>query len=412
VSWSVRTLEDAPWLDFFSEAFQADPEPLIDKLRAESWLVRTPLGGVVIDREHVQALLADRRLRSSLLDVVRLQGVTDGPLYEAIEHSLLALEGKDHTRLRKLVSRAFTPRAVDLHRPVMRQMLTSLVESLVPTGRCEFMADVADHYPIQVMCHLLGVPAEDHEEFARWNRAITWLLSFWLAQHRDEAEWGMSHMNDYVAGLVADRRKHPRDDLVTALVQAEDEGDRLSDQELQSMIGGLLFAGYDTTRNQLGLAMWLFAEHPDQWAALVERPGLAPNAVEEVMRVRGAVSVAPRVVAEDFAFDGYQLSAGTLLSLSTAGANHDPSAYDAPEQFDITARREPQLTFGGGPHYCLGANLARAEMQEALPILAKHMPRLALDGEPTWRLPLGIYGPETLPLTFSDKDGIRVQETG
>jgi cytochrome P450 len=400
----VKTLEDAPWLDFFSEAFQADPQPIVDALRKESWLVRTPVGGLVIDREHVQALLADRRLRSSLLDFMRMQGVTEGLLYEIADHSLLAREGEDHTRLRKLVSRAFTPRAVDVHRSVMRQTLATLVEPLSALGRCEFMADIADHYPIQVMCHLLGVPGEDHEDFARWNRAITWLLSFSLTEHREEAEWGMSHMSAYVDSLVADRRTHPRDDLVTALVQAEDEGDRLSDQELQSMIGGLLFAGYDTTRNQLGLAMWLFAEHPDQWVTLIERPDLAPTAVEEVMRFGGAVSVAPRVVAEDFVLDGYRLSAGTLLSLSTASANHDPAIYDAPEKFDITARREPQLTFGGGPHYCLGANLARAEMQEALPILAKYMPELCLDGEPTWRPPLGIYGPETLPLKFSSNN--------
>src|SRR6266851_9901039 len=120
-SWSVKTLEDAPWLDFFSEAFQADPQPIVDALRKESWLVRTPVGGLVIDREHVQALLADRRLRSSLLDFMRMQGVTEGLLYEIADHSLLAREGEDHTRLRKLVSRAFTPRAVDVHRSVMRQ---------------------------------------------------------------------------------------------------------------------------------------------------------------------------------------------------------------------------------------------------------------------------------------------------
>jgi cytochrome P450 len=166
------------------------------------------------------------------------------------------------------------------------------------------------------------------------------------------------------------------------------------------MIAALLFAGYDTTRNQLGLAMWLFAEHPDQWDLLVADPGLAPRAVEEVMRFRGTVGVAPRVVAEDFEFDGYRLSAGTMMALSTGSANHDPAAYDDPLSFDITADREAHFTFGGGPHYCLGASLARAEMQEALPILAANMPHLALDGEPTWRPPFGIFGPETLPIRF------------
>ena len=397
----MKTIDDAPFLDIFSEEFQADAASVIDRVREASWLVRTPVGGLVIGREHVQSLMADRRLHSSLLDFMRLQGVTDGILHDRMRHSLLATEGEDHTRLRKLVSRAFTPRAVDPHRAVMRATLDALLAPVLPCGRCDFMVAIGDHYPIQVMCHLLGVPGDDHEDFAAWNNAITWALSFQLSAHREEAEWGMRHMDDYVAGLVALRRRDPRDDLVTALVQAEEEGDRLSDQELLSMIGGLLFAGYDTTRNQLGLAMWLFAEHPDQWALLAERDELAPRAVEEVMRVQGAVAVAPRVVVEDFELDGYRLGAGALLSLSTVSANHDPAVYEAPHSFDITAEREPQLTFGGGPHFCLGANLARAEMQEALPILARRMPVLELDGEPTWRPPFGIFGPETLPIRFT-----------
>jgi hypothetical protein len=347
--------------------------------------------------------LADRRLRSSVPDIVRMQGVTEGVLFERLSSSVLALEGDDHIRLRKLVSRAFTPRAVDVHRADMRETLRRLVTPLLPAGQCDFMAAVAEHYPIEVMCHLLGVPDEDHEDFARWNKAITWALSFQLAEHREDVEWGFGHMDDYVSGLTADRRIRPRDDLVTALVQAEEADDRLSDLEVRSMIAALLFAGYDTTRNQLGLAMWLFAEHPEQWQLLAADPTLAARAVEEVMRFHGVVAAAPRMVVEDFDLDGYHLSAGTLLALSTGAANHDPDVYASPRVFDITAEREPHFTFGGGPHYCLGASLARAEMQEALPILAEGMPHLALDGEPTWRPPFGIFGPETLPIRFGPR---------
>jgi cytochrome P450 len=397
---AVKTISDAPFLNIFSEEFLADPASHVETLRSQSWVVQTPIGGMVIHRDKVQALLADPRLRSSLLDLLRLQGVDDGVLFERASHSLLGIEGDDHTRLRKLVSRAFTPRAVDVHRAAMRDVLRPLLARVAETGRCEFMADVADHYPISVMCDVLGVPAEDHEDFAKWNRAITWMLSFELSSHRDEVEWGMDHMSEYIVALVSARRASPRPDMVTALVQAEESGDRLSDVELLTMIASLLFAGYDTTRNQLGLAMWLFAEHPEQWNLLRANPDLAPKAVEETMRFRGAVGVAPRMVAEDFELDGYRFSAGTMLTLSTGSANHDPAAFIDPMVFDITADREPQLTFGGGPHYCLGANLARAEMQEALPMLAEAMPDLALDGEPTWRPPFGIFGPETLQLRF------------
>jgi cytochrome P450 len=191
--------------------------------------------------------------------------------------------------------------------------------------------------------------------------------------------------------------------MVTALAQAEEEGDRLTDGELRSLIGGLLFAGFDTTRNQLGLAVALFAEYPDQWALMVDDPALIPQAVEEVMRVRGTVGVSPRVVVEDIEVGGYLLPAGTMVALSNASANFDPASYDNPADFDITATREPHLTFGGGAHYCLGANLARAELQEAFKLLTAHMPTFVLDGEPTWRNPMGIFGPDTLPLRFAPR---------
>jgi cytochrome P450 len=142
----------------------------------------------------------------------------------------------------------------------------------------------------------------------------------------------------------------------------------------------------------------VFARHPDQWLLLRERPELAPQAVEEVMRFRGAVAAAPRLVVEDLELDGYRLPAGTFLMLSTAAANHDPAAYTNPETFDITVAREPQLTFGGGPHFCLGAALARAEMQEALVLLTRELPRFELPGEPTWTPPMNISGPATLPI--------------
>ena len=397
---NVKTLDDAPFIDMFSPEFQADPGKVIDAIRADSWVARAPIGAIALGRPQVQALLADRRLRSSLTELIQIQGITEGPIFDAVSTSLLAIDGEDHHRVRSLVSRAFTPRAVDRHRTLMRDVLERLVEPVVPRGRTEFMADISDHYPIEVMCHVLGVPPDDHTEFAEWNNEITWALSLQLFAHLDEVAHGFTHLRAYVTDLLEDRRRHPRDDMVSALAQAEEAGDRLTDQEITMLVAGLLFAGYDTTRNQLGIAMSVFADHPDQWAALAADPSLAAPAVEEVMRFQGAVAAAPRFVVEDIELDGYLIPAGTMLALSTASANHDPAAYTEPQTFDITVAREPQLTFGGGPHYCLGASLARAEMQEALPMLARAMPDLELDGEPTWRQPVGIWGPESLPLRF------------
>jgi cytochrome P450 len=400
----MKTLDDAPFLDATGAPAPQDRHTVLSGLREESWVVRTAVGGLVIDRAHVQALLSDRRLRSPLITFIEMQGVTDGLVHERMSLVPLAMDGPDHIRIRTLVRKAFVPSAVERHRPLMRDTLDALIAPVLDAGRCDLMATVAEHFPIQIMCHVLGVPTEDHEDFAAWIRAISWTLSLQLAAHIDEAEDGMKRLDDYVSGLVADRRRAPGDDLVTELVQAEEAGDRLSDDELHSLVIGLLFAGYDTTRNQLGLGVHAFAHHPDQWRLLAERPELAAQAVEEVMRYHGAVDVAPRMVAEDLELDGYRFPAGTLLFLSTAAANHDPAVTQDPGVFDITAERaEQQLTFGGGPHYCLGAWLARAEMQEAFPRLARAMPGLALDGEPTWPSGTGIFGPQTLPIRFDPR---------
>jgi len=396
----MRTLDEAPFVDLFSEEFQADPGAVIAPLRSETWVVRTPMGAMAIRRAEVATLLADRRLRSSISDIVRMQGVS-GDLLDQLSTSILALDGEDHRRLRSLANRAFTPRAVDRHRDDMRATFRKLLDTVAGDGQCEFVEAVAEHYPITVMCHVLGVPEEDHEDFARWNKSVTWALSFSLSEHIEEVTEAFGHLDDYTRRLIADRRAEPRDDMVTAMIQAREADDRLSDEEVAGMIGALLFAGYDTTRNQLGLAMWLFTQHPHQWELLRADPTLAPKAVEEVMRHQGAVGAAPRFTVEDIELDGWLVPKGTLLTLSTAAANHDPAAYEAPEVFDITRDGEPHFTFGGGPHYCLGASLARAEMQEALPRLAEAMPGLALDGEPAWRPPMGIFGPDRLPLRWT-----------
>jgi cytochrome P450 len=401
----MRPLDEAPFLDFFDPEFVADPGPVIADLRRRTPLVRTPIGVLVIEHAKVLALLADPRLRSSLLDFVKLQGLVDGPIYESLSRSLLAVDGEDHTRLRRLVSRAFTPRSVERLRPAMRALTRELAGRFVPAGRCEFMADFADHYPIQLICELLGVPRKDHEQFGRWSNALTWVLSLELMAHLDEVVDGFVGLASYVEAFIEERRARPEDDLVTALIQAEDGGDRLSGPELRSLIASLLFAGYDTTRNQLGIGLFLFTQFPAQWRLLGERPELAANAVEEILRFQGTVSVAPRIAHEDLEVGGYHLPAGTIVSLSTAAANHDPAVHRQPDVFDVTADREPPLTFGGGPHYCLGANLARAEMQEALAELARRMPDVRVDGEAVWRPRTGIFGPTRLPLRFGPPAG-------
>ena len=396
----MAALTEAPYYDLLDPEQQADAERTFAHLRKETSVTRTPLGAGVIRREAAIQVLTDPRLVSSLPHLVRLQGVTDGVLHDMIASSVIAVDGTDHTRLRRMVSRAFTPRAASRHRPEMRRLAEELVDGFAAEGSCEFTADFADRYPVQVICEVLGVPRSDHEAFARWGDSLTYVLSLELGGHRSEVEDAAEALHTYVSELVADRRARPRDDLVTELVGAVEDGDRLSETELFSMIGGLLFAGYDTTRNQLGQAMVAFASHPDQWEILRSRPELIPAAVNEVMRLVGAVSDIPRVATEDLEIDGWAIPAGTLVIVSLASANRDETLSDDPIRFDIAAPRTGHVTFGAGPHYCLGANLARAEMEEALVVLSARLPDLRLDGEVVWRQGTGIAGPTRLPLAW------------
>lgn len=398
----MKTLDDAPFVNFFDPEFQANPAAVMDAVRKESCLARTPIGAMVVAHAEVEALLADPRLESSLLPIVRMQGMTDGLIYEFLSRALLAVDGEDHTRLRKLVSRAFTPRSVELLRPSMRALSEELVAEMAPAGRCEFMTQFGDRYPIQMICELLGVPREDYERFGKWANGLTWVLSLELPMRMPEILEAFAGLAGYLEEFIEARRRAPQDDLVTRLIQAEDGGDRLSPIELRSMIGALLFAGYDTTRNQLGIAMVLFAQHPKQWRLLHDEPERLPRAVDEVLRFMGTVTVAPRITVQEIEVGGYRIPGGTMLTLSTGAANHDPKAHHDPELFDITAERPlPPLTFGGGPHYCLGANLARAEMQEALLVLSRRLRDLDIDGEVLWRPRTGIFGPTHLPLRFT-----------
>jgi cytochrome P450 len=395
----MRPLAQAPFVNPFDAAVQADPEPVFTELRAQTAVARTPLGASVIRRDAVHRLLGDARLVSAVPFLARLQTGSDERL-GMLEDTILALDGADHTRLRRLVARSFTPRAADRHRETMQRFGNALVDAFASTGRCEFVTEFADHYPIEVMCEVLGVPREDHHLFAQWGDALTYVLSIQLADHREEIAQAADGVGDYVDALVDDRRATPRDDLVTELVQANENGDRLSAGELRAMIVALLFAGYDTTRNQLGHALFQFARDPEQWSLVAKQPELTSRAVDEVMRLHGAVVGTPRITTAEVAVDGWLIPADTLVFLAFASANRDDAYFDDPLRFDITVQREMHVSFGGGPHYCLGANLARAEMQEALRILAPRMPGLRLDGDVMWRAGTGISGPTRLPLAF------------
>ncbi|HEC10625.1 MAG TPA: cytochrome P450 [Acidimicrobiales bacterium] len=393
---------DLPTVDIEGLTDRSEIREAVEAARRDHWLARTLFGYMVLRHADVVAILRDRRFHNAVSLLPKMAGVSDPDLMREDRPSILGAEGDEHARLRKLVSPAFTPRAADRYRPFMRQVIEELVDPVAPQGRAEFVADVCEPYPIPIICELLGAPREDWKLFSGWATDIFRIFNGNIAEDLPLIKAARAEINSYMTDLIERRRREPGPDLLTDLIAMEEQGDRLSHEELLMMSEAVLLAGTDTTRNQLGCAVALFTEYPEQWAMLAEDPDLAPRAVEEVMRYLGAVRGTGRFASEDIEYRDVLFPRGTMLFPSFVSGNFDPEAFEDPGTFDIT--REPgtqHLTFGSGIHFCLGAWLARAELQEALPILARRMPNLRADGEIEWKPPsFGIWGPARLPVAF------------
>ena len=395
---------ELPHIPFLTGQSRDDRRRVLRDMASQSWLARNDVGYSVLSYDSVLAVLRDRRWQSAT-GMLSERREIDNERYNTRERriSILNAEGDMHGRLRRLVAPAFSPKSADRLRPFMREVVNGLIDPVTSVGRSEFVADVCEPYPIPIICELLGAPKEDWQLFSRLATDVLRIFSEDVLEQIDLIMDAQDELNAYSRGLIEARRDVPADDLITDLIQAEEAGDRLSTGELEMMVEAVIVGGTDTTRNQLGLAINLFANHPDQWEKLRTNPGLAARAVEETMRYHGAVGGTIRFASEDIELDGVFFPKGTFMSTSMGTANFDEKAFPDPLTFDI--EREPQghphLTFGQGIHYCLGASLARAELQEAFTVLAARMPNLALAGEPEYKpAGVGIYGPSSLPVTF------------
>jgi cytochrome P450 len=372
-------------------------------LREKGWLAASALGYFVLDREGVEFFLKSRKLTFPGMQVAEVFGVTEGPLYEEISRNILNIDGDDHRRLRNLVNPALTPRAVERYRPPMREFLEQLVGAVAEDRRCEFVEAVAKPYPSLVIATVMGAPLEDAPRLHHWSNWIQRQFSADLADKRDLIEQAVVEFYDYVGALLERRREDPSDDLISKLLAAEYEGDRLSEVELVNLVLNVLIGGVDTSQSQLTHAMRLLAEHPDQWDLLASDPSMAGRAADEALRFEPIVPFTARIVVEEVEYRDVTFPEGSIVMVSAFDANRDPDAYPGePDSFDITAERDrtKPMTFGAGIHYCLGANVARAELQEALAYLPQVMPGLRLDGEPEYDSINGIYGLERLPVRW------------
>jgi cytochrome P450 len=392
---------DLPPIEYEQATSPDEAHRNIRKAREQGPIAMGPHGPEILSYELVRTTLRDHRFCPPPGLGLEAQGITSGPLWDRVITSLLSINGDEHTRLRRLVSKAFTPRAVARLDTTIVDIINELIDPLDTAGRCEIVADIARPYPVPVISALLGAPREDWRLFSAWADDFFKLFTWNAAEYEPVILAAWEELDAYVDNMVADRRQSLTDDLISDLIRAEDQGDRLSMDELRMLAAGILMAGTDTTRNQVAAAVDVFCDHPEQWELLAEEPELAMKAVEEVMRYCPVVLGAMRIAIEDVELDGVVIPAGTFVMCNTAAANRDPEVYDEPDRLDITREgAAPMQTFGAGAHYCLGANLARRELAEALRIMAQRMRNPRRTGPGQWKPIVGITGPATLPIAF------------
>ena len=394
---------DLPTLAYDVEETPAEGYPRLQAAQRQAPIAIGPFGPEVLSYQLVRSVLRDTRFQIPPGMNLLVQGITSGPLWDKVVNSLLCLEGDAHHRLRSLCSKAFTPRTVARLHDTMADVMNELVDQVADAGRCDVVTDIARPYPVPIICALLGAPREDWQQFSLWADDVFKAFTFTVDVREVEPvvmrAW--RELDDYVDDMVARRRHSLTDDLLSDLIRAEDDGDRLNTAELRMLAGGLLLAGTDTTRNQVAASVQLLCEHPEQWVLLKEQPELAMRAVEETMRHSPIACGTLRLVGEDAELDGYLFPAGTMVVVNTAAANRDPTIYQDPDRVDITREDAPAiLTFGGGAHYCLGANLARREIAEALTVLAQRLVNPRTAGPAPWKPMLTLSGPTTLPIEF------------
>ncbi len=381
-------------VDLHGPAFHA----VMAQAASQSWLARMPLGVLTLDRASGEHFLRSRSATFPGQLIAELYGIDSGPLREEIDRNVLHVDGDVHARLRRLVNPFFTPRAVERWRPVMRGFLEQLWTGL--DGGCEAVEALAQPYPSLTIAAVMGAPLEDAPRLQHWSE---WVQRQFdgpsLIAERPQIERAVEEFYEWCDALLATRRQSLDDDLVSTLVREEQDGDRLSDVELVNLVLNVLIGGVDTTTAQLAHGLRLFAEHPEQWQLLRADPELVPRAVEEVLRHEPITPFTARVLTADVEYRDVLFPAGTVVMVGAVTGNRDGAGDPA---FDLTADRTGArlLTFGAGIHHCLGANLARAELEEAFAFLAPRMPGLRLSDEPVYGTVQGIYGMRRLDIAW------------
>jgi cytochrome P450 len=406
----VQTATSAPLFDPLSPEFIRDPYPHYERLRTTDPMHLTPFGTFVASR-HAEAslVLRDRRFGKDYVERTKRRygpKIMDETIFRSMSHWMLQQDPPDHTRLRGLVVKAFTARRVEDMRPRIQQIVDQTLDRIVPQGRMDLIEDFAFRLPVTIICDMLGIPEDHREVFYASSRDGGRILDPVPLTPEEIAQGNASNATAqmYFQQLFELRRKNPGDDLTTQLVQAEEDGSKLSNEELTANIILLFGAGHETTVNLIGNGLLALHRNPDQLALLKANPSLITNAIEEFLRYDSSVQLSGRVALEDIEdLGGKKIPKGESVLCLLGSANRDPAVYpDRPEQLDITRPNVRPLSFGGGIHHCLGAQLARIEAEVAIATLLRRLPELKLDDaeNPEWRPTFVLRGLKRLPASW------------
>jgi cytochrome P450 len=390
--------------------FIRDPYPHYQRLRTTDPMHLTPLGMFVASRHaEVSLVIRDKRFGKDYVErTIRRYGpqIMDEPIFRNMGHMMLQQDPPDHTRLRGLVVKAFTARRVEDMRPRIQRIVDETLDRIIPHGKMDLIEDFAFLLPVTIICDMLGIPQEHRELFYTRARVSGRLIDPVPLSPEEIQQGNAGHAMAamYFQQLFELRRKSPSDDLTTQLVQAEEDGSKLSNEELTANIMLLFGAGHETTVNLIGNGLLALHRNPDQLALLKARPELITNAIEEFLRYDSSVQITGRVALEDIEdLGGKRIPKGESVVCLLASANHDPAVYpDHPERLDITRPNVKPLSFGGGIHFCLGAQLARIEAEIAISTLLRRLPDLRLDDavNPEWRPTFTLRGLKRLPASW------------
>ena len=401
----LPTAQAEPLFNPLSPDVIRNPYPYYHRLREVDPVHRSALGFFVASRHaDVSFVLRDKRFGKDFVGrMTRRFGaqVLEEPVYRSMRHWMLQQDPPDHTRLRGLVVKAFTARRVEDMRPRIQEIVDHTLDRVAAQGHVDLIADLAFRLPITVICEMLGIPPEHHEMIFSGARTGGRLLDP-VPLSRAEIDEANAHglaQAEYFRGLFELRRRNPGDDLTTQLVQAEDEGSRLTNEELTANIILLFGAGHETTVNLIGNGLLALHRNPDQLRLLKDGPSLMPNAIEEFLRYDSSVQLTGRTALEDVVVGGVPVEKGEAVLCLLGAANRDPAAYPEPDRLDITRPNIRPMSFGGGIHFCLGAQLARIEAEIAIATLLRRFPTLTLENadQPEWRPTFVLRGLNRLP---------------